>query len=307
MTRIIVGVDGSTRSEDAVAFARGIAEASGAQITLACAYPYEDHPSRATNGEYRDYLNDDAQATLDRMKDGLEGVEDVVTAAIADLSPARALQELAVRDSAALVVLGSTHRGTLGRVVAGTTAERLLHGAPCSVAVVPDGFRTHADTPIKTIAVGHDGSKEAEAALSAAVMTSQALGAALRVVHVFSATESGMPALVSWPGYVTPPEVFQRFAHESLEKAMAAMPEHVDAEPVFVTGDAVNELVDQSERADLLFLGSRGYGPHRAVLLGSVSGHVVREAGCPVVVVPRGVEAPLESLFGVTAAGATSG
>ena len=306
MTRIIVGVEGSTRSEDAVAFARRIAEASGGQITLACAYPYEDHPSRAANGEYRDYLHDDARATLDRMKAGLDGLEGVSTVAIGDLSPARALQELAVRESAALVVLGSSQRGTLGRVVAGTTAERLLHGAPCSVAVVPDGFRARAGTPIKTIAVGHDGSPEAEAGLSAAVMTSQSLGAALRVVHVFSATEYGMPALASWPGYITPPEVFQRFAHESLEQAMAAMPAHVDAEPVFVTGDAVTELVDQSKRADLLFLGSRGYGPHLAVLLGSVSGHVVRDAACTVVVVPRGVKAPLEPLFASRSAHVTA-
>jgi hypothetical protein len=43
--------------------------------------------------------------------------------------------------------------------------------------------------------------------------------------------------------------------------------------------------------------GSRGYGPHRAVLLGSVSGRLVREAECPVIVVPRGIEAPLEGIF----------
>ena len=301
MTRIVVGVEGSARSEDAVAFARGIAQASGAQITLACAYPYEDQPSRATKGEYRDFVRNEAQATLDRMKEGLEGVENVATSAIADLSPARALQELAERDSAAMLVLGSTHRGAFGRVVAGTTAERLLHGAPCPVAVVPVGFRTHADTPIKTIAVGHDGSEEADAALSAAVMTSQALGAALRVVHV-SSTSDGTPGLVSEQDSVTPPGRFQRFARESLEKAVAGTPEDVEAEPVFITGDPVTELVDQSKRVDLLFLGSRGYGPHLAVLAGSVSGALVRKAECPVVVVPRGVEAPLEPLFGARSA-----
>ena len=37
---------------------------------------------------------------------------------------------------------------------------------------------------------------------------------------------------------------------------------------------------------DLLFVGSRGYGPLRRALLGNVSGAVVREAGCPVVVTP---------------------
>jgi hypothetical protein len=65
-----------------------------------------------------------------------------------------------------LIVLGSSHRSALGRVLAGTTAERLLHGAPSPVAVAPHGFRMRADGAIKTIAVGHDGSDEAEAAYS---------------------------------------------------------------------------------------------------------------------------------------------
>ena len=38
---------------------------------------------------------------------------------------------------------------------------------------------------------------------------------------------------------------------------------------------------------DLLFAGSRGYGPLRRALLGSVSGALVRDAGCPVVITPR--------------------
>ena len=37
---------------------------------------------------------------------------------------------------------------------------------------------------------------------------------------------------------------------------------------------------------DLLFVGSDGYGPLRRALLGNVSGALVREAGCPVVVTP---------------------
>jgi nucleotide-binding universal stress UspA family protein len=34
---------------------------------------------------------------------------------------------------------GSTHRGPIGRVLAGSTARKLLHGAPCPVLVVPRG------------------------------------------------------------------------------------------------------------------------------------------------------------------------
>lgn len=44
------------------------------------------------------------------------------------------------------------------------------------------------------------------------------------------------------------------------------------------------------EGLDLLVLGSRGFGPLRRVLLGSVSSELVREAPWPVMVVPRSVE-----------------
>jgi nucleotide-binding universal stress UspA family protein len=49
-------------------------------------------------------------------------------------------------------------------------------------------------------------------------------------------------------------------------------------------------LVEESKQLDLLVMGSRGYGPRSAVLLGSASGHVVHRAYCPVVVVPRGAD-----------------
>jgi nucleotide-binding universal stress UspA family protein len=68
-------------------------------------------------------------------------------------------------------------------------------------------------------------------------------------------------------------------------------------QPEFVVGDPVEELAKRSEAADLLLTGSRGYGPMRAVLLGSVSGRLVREADCPVIVVPRGADSHLELLF----------
>jgi nucleotide-binding universal stress UspA family protein len=62
-------------------------------------------------------------------------------------------------------------------------------------------------------------------------------------------------------------------------------------------GDPAEVLVDFSKGVDLLVCGSRGYGPARAVLLGSVSRDVMDEARCPVIVLPRGVEATLEALL----------
>ena len=55
-----------------------------------------------------------------------------------------------------------------------------------------------------------------------------------------------------------------------------------------VRGDPSEVLIERSDNLDMLMLGSRAYGPLRHVLLGSVSARVMREAHCPVLVVPRG-------------------
>jgi nucleotide-binding universal stress UspA family protein len=55
-------------------------------------------------------------------------------------------------------------------------------------------------------------------------------------------------------------------------------------------GNAAGQLAQASERLDLLVVGSRGYGPLGAVVLGSVSNALVRTARCPLVVLPRWVK-----------------
>jgi nucleotide-binding universal stress UspA family protein len=80
----------------------------------------------------------------------------------------------------------------------------------------------------------------------------------------------------------------------------------VRGEAVRLAGDAADQLIARSEGTDLMVIGSRGYGPLRAVLAGGVSGRVARDAHCPVIVVPRGVEAPLAELFGAAGARAAS-
>ena len=52
----------------------------------------------------------------------------------------------------------------------------------------------------------------------------------------------------------------------------------------------------------MLVMGSRGYGPLHAVLAGGLAGQLLRRAECPVIVVPRGIEQPLERLFDEPAA-----
>jgi nucleotide-binding universal stress UspA family protein len=299
MSTILVGVDDSVRSKDAVAFARALARASGARVVVASAFAYDDTPSRAANLEYRAALKAQAQDTALDMARRLELVpEDRITIRTpATVSPAHALHDIAETDHAGLVVVGSSHTGRLGRVLPGSTAERLLHGAPCAVAVVPLGYR-ESDHELRRIGVAYDGSDEAAGALSAAVEVARAVGARLRVIHVHTEAYAA-PARVPLPGssHLDERKTMEQRARASLDRVVADLPQNLHPEAVLVTGAPIHELARASEELDLLVTGSRRYGPLRSTLLGGVTGPLLREAHCPVLVVPRGVEAPLGTLF----------
>ena len=81
-----------------------------------------------------------------------------------------------------------------------------------------------------------------------------------------------------------------------LDRCVAELPDDVTAEGVFLGGRPGHELADQSQSLDLMVVGSRGYGPLRAVLLGGVSHTLVRSAACPVIVLPRGARTDLHHL-----------
>jgi nucleotide-binding universal stress UspA family protein len=295
VSKIIVGVDGSDRSDDALALASSIARRTAAEIVLARAYPYDDAEGHLGDSERRHHLREDAQQTLDRLHAGADVSLRITTRTIADPSPSRALHTLAERERASLVVIGSSHHGAVGRVLAGTTAERLLHGSPCAVAVAPRGMGRGES--ISQIAVGWDRSAEADAALAAAIAIARSVGADLDIVEVLDIHWAGTPAIIPGSGAELAAHQPAARARARLDEVVSGLPADLRAETSLVLGDPVGDLVRRSEDADLLVLGSRGYGPRRAVLLGGVSGRVVRRSACPVIVVPRGVERPLEDLF----------
>jgi nucleotide-binding universal stress UspA family protein len=91
-----------------------------------------------------------------------------------------------------------------------------------------------------------------------------------------------------------------------VERAVAELEGGASVYAQTIKGEPCEVLVEQSERLDLLVLGSRAYGPLRHALLGSVSAPVMREARCPVLAVPRGSqpdEAKAEREQATTSAG----
>ena len=297
MSTILVGVDDSERAQDAIAFARDLLRASRTRVVAATVFPYDDSPSRAANSDFRRLLEVEAVRTAKRHAERLTGIDAsrISVRSMARTSAAHGLQELAEQEDAGLIVVGSSHTGRRGRVLPGSTAERLLHGAPCPVAVVPLGYRQGAHA-LRRIGAADDGSAESRAAVRAADVLARALGAQLTIIRVQPevTTIAAAPDAVS--ASPAPREDLLRAARHELDTTLELV-EGARARGVLREGDPARELADATCELDVLITGSRGYGPLRAVLLGGVTGPLLREAHAPVVVVPRGVDAPLADLL----------
>ena len=96
------------------------------------------------------------------------------------------------------------------------------------------------------------------------------------------------------PSAAWPPDVALGLEAE-LNEAVAKL--GVEAESDVLVADAADGLVAASQNVDLLIMGSRGLGPKRAVLLGSVSRRVAERSACPVVILPRGATEKTEALL----------
>jgi len=286
MSKIIVGVDGSEGSNDAVSLASSLAGITGAELMLVNVFPYELHPNRAANPAFKEYLKRDSEDLLAGLLREL-GVEGTEVRSVPNPSPAHGLHALAEAEDAALIVVGSTHTGRAGRVLPGSTGERLLHGAPCPVAVAPKGYAQRSGQEHGLVGCGYDGTQSARRALDAARSIASATGSRLRVIRGFKPVPFDIPpGSVATGGLSSYNDDLRDRAAEELDAAVAKI-EPAGAEPQLVVGDPGDVLVKATEGLDLLMMGSRGYGPLHAVLVGGVAGRVVREAACPVIVFPR--------------------
>jgi nucleotide-binding universal stress UspA family protein len=282
--KIIVGHDLHGGGDDALAFGRVLAEATGAELVVAGIFPLHSLPARFERRwktEEREVAAK-LQAVADRAGACAE--------AFPSTSPARGLHELAEEIGGDLIVAGSSRHGPVGHALAGDVGQALLHGSPCAIAITPRRYHEELKAALGTIVVGVDGSAEAEQALLDGIDLARASGAALKLLAVaeppFVGYGKGAGPRQGWQELKATIEQMMR---ERLDATVASIPEDVTCEATLIIGEPAEALVDASrEPGSVLVLGSRAYGPARRVLLGSVSNALVRCAPCPLIVHPRG-------------------
>ncbi len=277
---IIAGVDGRAESRDAVELASALGRGSDAQLEIVAVLDYNPVPIDIEPYEValREHfaaifkLVDEAKPALKYRRHDLTGS-----------SPPRALSELAESLDAKLIVLGSTHRGPLGRVLPGSVGDRLLNGGPRAVAIAPRGY-ADGEPQIKRIGVGFNGGEESQIALSFATELAETLTAELRLIAVVEPPSSTMEEIAAPLGYE---EAVSRQLESALARGKASV-EGIETETSLLHGMPASTLAAESAELDLLVVGSRGYGPIRRALLGDVASRLTRKANCPIIIVPRG-------------------
>ena len=297
---IVVGAERSERSRDALALARTLARAAGTRLILVAVYPRDARSLSMERGAYAEALAEEAQSTLEWLVRPLSGIRAELRA-VPSNSIAHALQETAADENALAIVVGPSHRGTLGRIVPGTVGSRLLKGAPCPVAVAPRGYWSEGQPPIRRVGVGYASTPEGEEALDAAIGLAACSGAAVRMLSVVEPAVA-TAAVPLGLGYLEREERTRTALQESLRDAIDRVGARAEISGDVVDGYADDELARLSDDVDLLVCGSRGHSPLGSVMVGSVSAGVLRKARSPVLVVPRGARDGFAALRARTSA-----
>lgn len=283
---VIVGVDGAAYGTDALLLGRWAADVLAVPLLVAAVHPGPAGGAGRVDAEWIADRHRAAVAILDGARAVLKDTAgEVDFRTVASTSASHGLHDLAEQLDAQAIVVGSGKAAPPARLFAGSTAERLLAGASCAIVVAPAGMPTPPGF-FSRIGVAFIDTPDGHAALQTAAGIAAATGSALRLFTIVADNDTTLPPLIGEDTERAFQSIARENAEATLTAAIASVPQGVTVDYEIRAGNVVDTLAEVDE-VDVLFCGSRGYGPARRVLLGGVSTKLLRRARRPIVVVPR--------------------
>ena len=279
---IVVGTDGSPGARLAVGWAAEEARRRGATLLVLHAFDAEWITDRDLP----------EPGFLDIARNHAEEVAANAELVARMVAPAATIRRAAVRgepvpeilraaETAALVVVGNRGHGGFSSLLLGSVGQGVATHATCPVVVVR-GRAAASDGPV---VVGVDGSAAGSHAVELAFEQAAARGCPMVALRAFRRP------VPPWGADIAP-SILKLEEHIAAERQTLGelldpwrdkYPQ-VEVDEVISRRDAAHALVDASQTARLVVVGSRGLGSLTGTMLGSVGLQLLHHADCPVMI-----------------------
>ena len=283
--RLTVGYLYTDTGDDGVNLAIAIARATGAAIDLVCVVRETEPDGSPGRTSYQEALVRKAQQWLDEVVEDIpDGIDVKTHTPVAESFP-QCLIEFALETKAAMIVVGGTSDGILGKHTLGTISSALTHASPVPVALAPRGY-SRVDIPtIDTLTVAVPTAESKDSPLPFALGLAREGGLNLRLLSLvshdgYAGTDDGSSEVRA--RHVAAAQANLKLAEESCGGA-------VGIESLVADGDTVEEALDELRwgPGDVVVIGSGRLAPPRRAFLGSMSARILRNTDAPIIVVPK--------------------
>ncbi len=296
---ILVGVDGSDASYQALDWAVAEAKKLSWRLHIVCVYSLPSFSATSIDGGYA--ILDDSQIVAGAQSvvaDAVQraGTQVEVSSAVEAGDPTTVMAELS--KDAGLIVIGK-HRGSgVADRLLGAVSSSLPPLAHCPTVVVPFmGADAPVKSPVKKIVVGVDNSDSARCALKHAIREAELWDAQLTAFSAIALVQ-GAGAMAWVPTPIDHDELLTSVREglsQTVDEVLGDKPLKVECR--VLDGSAAALLTEFSTAVDLIVVGTRGRGGFTGLLLGSTSQTVMARSSCPVMVVPSRVDKDLPSSY----------
>jgi nucleotide-binding universal stress UspA family protein len=301
--KILVAIDGSEHSEAALDEITHRHSPPGSEVRVISVVnppmPLAEESlatSAGYHGELEKMEREQARRAIEkaagRLRDSLDGDSVKITTEVLSGSPKQVILEEAEAFGADLIVVGSHGHGAFERFLLGSVSQAVALHAKCSVEIVRS---PRSELEMMRILVAIDGSEQSEAAVDEIVRWHYPADSEVRVISVieppyFPTTYPGEGVDMKLYGEME--KYAGEVARAAVEKAAAKLRADAGSRQLNVTtkvisGSPKEAILEEAEAfgADLIVVGSHGYGMLERFLLGSVSQAVALHAKCSVEIV----------------------
>lgn len=280
---VVVGVDGSERARSAVRY--GAQEARAADLDLTLVHVAPDHlPMSPMMPLLPTGLTQLGPRLLAEARETSIESEPSVRVSTRLLHGGAATQLVASSADARMVVLGREAVPAWARVFTGAVTTGVAARAECPVVAVPAGW-TRDDARSRSVVVGVEATDHEDRLLEHALTRAAGLGAALTALHAWELSGPYDDIIV----HRTHAAEWNREAQQRIEQVLSRLRPahpHVEVDVQVLHRQPALALREASQAAGLLVLGRHGQHPSLRHL-GGTARALLREADCPIEIVPE--------------------